>query len=147
MPSVESGWFLQSLFHVIVGNPAPLRSPALLISLDKHHCRSFLLPLTALYLCAYLFPRYGLKALSATRIWAGWEPNWNEEPVNWHWGSWQLLPAQSRALLCPFPPCAVPVAGKSLDGKGKVLQAGLWFLVCHLGSCGREVLVTRKQKK
>lgn len=50
------------------------------------------------------------------------------------------LPVLAQAL-------SPSLTAKSLEGKGNVLQAGLWFLSCHLGSCVREVLVTLKKNE
>lgn len=64
----------------------------------------------------------------------------------------QLLPPISEQIPAgPLPSRAVPGAASHhllvnelINGtrKGKHPQAGLWFLMCHLGSCGRKVLVT-----
>ena len=69
----------------------------------------------------------------------------------------QLLPFISgQALVCPLPSHAVPGAAShrllvneliNTTVKGKLLQARLWFLMCHLGSCRREVLVTLRKNE
>lgn len=106
--------------------------------------------LTVLYLCACVFLSYSLKALSAKWFWVGWEPNWNEEQINWHWGDLAAVPNCLRAWHWCVPPslcCPPSPAVNHLMGRGKLSRQGLWFLACHLGSCVREVFVTQKKNE
>lgn len=69
----------------------------------------------------------------------------------------QLLPSiPEQALVCPLPSRGVPATAShrllvneliNMRVKGKLLRARLWLLMCHLGSCRREVLVTLRKNE